>query len=404
MTGAISFSRIVLVSYVPFFIWTFLGGHKQLFFGFSSDHITILMAFVSASLSLLLVRSVSKEELNIVLLFIAIYFFYCLSVLIAPTPYLFVARLIDHFVYMVISLGVAFFFKDRVATFLKMIAGAAVASAVVVVLAWLCLGLGSWGRVTIPVYTEGSFSYFPGGYETSADPNVLAFFLYVGAITLLYGFFDRRWTKLALAVVMFAGILTFSRSGFVSFFMAVVAYAFVLAAGWLGKGADFKISISKLFVSLTIFAVAFFLVVQAVLAYFPLIKSRVFDYSSNSDRLQRLHYFIETGFVNPLRIIFGHGLGATRESIDPHLFYLSVVYDTGLISLMFVLFAIVWPVFRLFKIASVKTAAYAAGVGVFFLTNAMFYWQVRTYYFVVALLFVLYLSASDSKKRSLKSI
>ena len=45
---------LTIILFIPFFLWSFLGGHKQLVFGVSSDHVINFFSFLVAFLFLFL--------------------------------------------------------------------------------------------------------------------------------------------------------------------------------------------------------------------------------------------------------------------------------------------------------------------------------------------------------------
>ncbi|MQS82212.1 hypothetical protein E4K59_24950, partial [Escherichia coli] len=92
----------------------------------------------------------------------------------------------SHAVYIVISMWFIFFFKRKPIHLSYLIALGLLFVSSFLLIKLFQLGFGDWGRLTVPVFYDNSWSYFPLGYESSSDPNVLAFMLCIGSIYMFF--------------------------------------------------------------------------------------------------------------------------------------------------------------------------------------------------------------------------
>lgn len=382
------FDYYIFFSLLIFFVWSFLGGHKQVVFGINSDHISVAIAFFGAVVSILRHARYTPLQYQYALFAMGILVYFLLGSAFALDPAVALKRTAVHSVYYVIVFGAAFFFLRHQRLFYPSLIGSAFFSSCVVLLACWFMGFGSWGRVTIPVYSvdTGQFAYFPGGYETSSDPNVLAFFLYLGVLLILrtYGF-SGRW-KLLIIVPVLAAFLTFSRSLLLSFIVAVAAgWAVTFAAACLkGRVRRAHFSAPSLFGLLAAALAALYVVALFVDRFL----FRFSGSSSNRDRIERLVYYqhkvTETDWYHWL---IGHGPGAIGSDLDPHNYFLTMFYDTGLIGTGLVTALLVSLLIKSLRWHSGRIlVGVSFTVFVYFLVAAQFYWQVRTFYFVILIM------------------
>jgi len=201
---AAAYNCVLLLMFVPFLMWSFLGGHKQHFWGVSSDHFFTMVALAAALIIIFSKNATPNRAFDIYFVFILIGLFF-VSVLRSADPVDSVAQLVVAVVYILVSLGIALFFKSKVRLFFNLIISVSCFSSLTILVSFLFLGLGAWGRLTIPVYQDGIFSYFPAGYESSSDPNVLSYFIYIGILTVFY--FKRvflvGWRLVCFVFVLF---------------------------------------------------------------------------------------------------------------------------------------------------------------------------------------------------------
>lgn len=375
------FSMRFLVVYFafPFFLWSFLGGHKQFFWGIQSDYLMTFLACIACALVLVYGYKGHKLGCEASVLYV-VYIVCCIFALFYPKASedaLYI--LMTYIVYFGISFILSFFFSKHNDIFFKQIELAAVISSVILLLAFIFVGVGSWGRMTIPVYINGGFAYFPEGYTSSSDPNVLAYFLGIGALTLLFKKAESRFFVIKFSCILVALLLTASRSALIAFILAYFTYSVITFNG--------RVSFKKIIFFFCLFLPALFVSLgyldnQGLL--------RIKEITTDSDRMERLSYAI--GVIGDISsFLRGNGVGFSRETYDPHNFFIATVMDTGFLSLC-VLFGIL-----LFSVYSIwcnhtdkKSRAYAVALLAFFCVIAMFYWQVRTFYFVLLILFVLY--------------
>lgn len=382
----------MLALLAPFFLWSFLGGHKQVVLGINSDHIATGIALLGAVAIVLSARNYGRRELGIGSAIVVLVGLYLVSVFRSPDIFTALARMAEHLVYLVITYAAALLFKGRTHALLKLMLICALVSAVVIVIAAIFLGLGSWERVTIPVYVDGGFAYFPYGYESSSDPNVLSYYVYLGALVMLHRKnASLRW-NLGFAVLCAGGILTLSRSGFLGFVVAVAAFANVIFSYRLLEG-NARIKLQTLLFSACAIVAVLAISVIGLDDIGRVVYERINHQASNQDRIMRLIAVREMILTDVPGLLFGSGIGYSRATIDPHMFYLSTILDVGLATLVLNLGLILWPAF---VVASHKHAprdkALVVSIVVFFLVIALFYWHVRVYYFVLLVLFCFYFS------------
>lgn len=388
------FDKFIFILFTPFFIWSFLGGHKQIVFGISSDHVATIAAFFASALVLLLHNTYKIKEIQFLTLYLLIFFIFLFSVFNSPDVIESLQLVLTHVVYFFITFGAALYFKSRTELFFKLLLFSAVFSAIIMLISFVNLGLGSWMRLTIPVYENGVFSYFPSGNESSSDPNVLSYFIYLGALIVIFVKGFVGWWRVVFLVLLIAGLLTLSRSGFVAFFMAMIFYALTFYAYRVASGKAGLVSIPfilRVIVPILLLLSVFFIWVWVDWSYFhDLILDRIYSEGSNSSRIERLVIAVDILFEDPFLLLVGHGLGFSRLTIDPHNYYLSTMIDSGFISLILILFAFICPFITLVRRRhSANEIAFAIAMTMFFLVIAMFYWQMRTYYFILLILWVL---------------
>lgn len=391
--------KIILLFFVPFFLWSFLGGHKQFVFGFNTDHLATALAFIGSSLFFITITKVPKKFLIVLNLLLLLFSFFLITILFSELNS-YVARVFFiNFVYLYITLALALYFRDRLDLFFSLIICFSLASSLIVLLSFFYLGFGSWLRVTIPVFEYGQFLYFPNGYESSSDPNVLSYFLFLGALVTFYikGFRSYWWA--AFSLIVFAGLLTMSRSGFLGFLIAISVYfgiglSHVFSRQKISKGSFLMALSFIVFVPILVFGLFFLYDFSYV---FDLVENRIYSTDSNESRIDRLVYsyndFINNSFSD---LFFGHGLGYTRIDLDPHFFWLSILLDTGLVSFLLTLFIFVFLFVKSYDNVRYSSLKYLlVSLFFFFLTISFLYWQLRTFYFVLLIFIVIDLSTNQ---------
>lgn len=340
-----------------------------------------MLAFFASLLILLRYRIYGNLSINII-------FIYSLYFLISIASLFFnefdmnsIYILLIGCIYFFITLSLSVFFLEREEIFFRMIIFSSIFSSLVLIFSFIFLGMGSWGRVTVPVFFEGNFEYFPMGYESSSDPNVLAYFLGFGLITAI--FFKKDSAFSFSSVMIFIGMcLTLSRSAFLSMMMVFTLYFSYILSKSLKDYILIKVSILGIVV----------IFISYIFYYFnlhELLLSRIYSEDSNSDRAERIYMTLDF-IMDPVRILFGSGVGFSRGNVDPHNFYLSTIQDTGLFSLSLIFLI---PLFLIFCLAKKNIDSnlkkYAFSLVVFFCVISMFYWQMRTYYFLILILIIL---------------
>lgn len=399
-------SFIIIFSFVPFYFWSFLGGHKQDFYGINSDYIFIALAAFGAVL--IWFGRLPRGVLVVLVAIFLIGIVQLISFIKGQEVYGLYALLVG-FVYLFISSSYAVFFSRGLTHLVRLTVFLCFVSYLVVIFSWVFMGFSSWGRITIPIYDWSSqvFAYYPYGYEGSSDVNVLAYFLYSGIIVCYFLWMpSREWYKVIfIAAGLLAGILTVSRSAALSF--AIMTFLFFLLCA---LRYFFRLSISvklinRLVVFLVIFVPASMLLITTENQLRAQVEERVTSGSvaSNEDRINRLtsslNHISESDIYD---LAFGGGVGYSRNHSDPHNFYISTFIDLGFVGLMafFVgpLFLVGWIVF--FSTADPRVKNFTLCISLFFLLVSLFYWQLRFYYYWCFWIFVIYLNFSGLAKKS----
>lgn len=392
--------KILLLFFFPFLFWSFLGGHKQFLFGINTDHVATALAFIGSILVFLFTVKVSKKYLFVLFLFSIIILSYLVSIPNSGHGIESFSLAIKHIVYIFITLGLALLFQDRINLFFSLIILLSFISAFIILLSFSYLGLGSWLRMTVPVYENGQFLYFPRGYESSSDPNVLSYFLFLGALVLFYVKGLKGYWWIVFFTIFSAGVLTFSRSGFLAFTLVILLYfisQFIVSLSRMRVSKGFLIKEASMALMFIIFI--FVLLSYYDFSYFlDIVEQRIYSIGSNNDRVVRILYtFNEFYNYDFYSLIFGKGMGATRLDVDPHSFWLSILLDTGLFSFIAVFFAFVFLFIQSFMgVKSFSLKLLIISLFLYFLIISLFYWQIRTFYFVM-LIFIIFYISKESK-------
>ncbi|HEC47463.1 MAG TPA: hypothetical protein ENI17_07525, partial [Pseudomonas xinjiangensis] len=143
--------KVIALLFFPFFLWSFLGGHKQIVLGISTDHLATFFAFLGAILAIWWTGRFGSQELLAASLIILMFCSFIVSIFFAIDQVAAAKNILPHAIYATIAYGGALFFRSRLDFFYKMIFLSAFISSVVVVLSVSTLGMGGWGRATIPV-------------------------------------------------------------------------------------------------------------------------------------------------------------------------------------------------------------------------------------------------------------
>jgi hypothetical protein len=392
--------KVILIFFLPFLLWSFLGGHKQHLFGVSTDHMATAVALIGSTIVFLSVSRVPKRFLLISSFLLTLMSFFLLSVFLSDDVYESLNIFYKHLGYLYITLALALFFKDRLDIFFNIIILFSLLSSIIILLSFIYLGLGSWLRVTIPIYENGQFLYFPNGYESSSDPNVLSYFLFLGGLVTFHLKGLHGYWALVFALIIFAGLLTMSRSGFLGFAIAINAYLIIKFNNMVfnhkvSKTKSFKALLFVFFVPVVVFSILLFQDVNSVL---EILESRIYSEGSNESRIYRLSYSYQFFLNNNLwSLLFGNGIGFTRVDLDPHFFWFSVLLDTGALSLFLMLFIYIYLFFKSYlNVNSGELKGLLVSVFFLFFIVSFLYWQLRFFYFVMLIFILLYLSQNMS--------
>lgn len=375
----------------PFILWSVMGGNKQVVMGVNSDHVVTVYTLFSCTLLgcyWLIKRKSFIKRSHIFLLCLVVAY---LVINIFVYNHKSITLITSHAVYIVISMWFIFFFKRKPIHLSYLIALGLLFVSSFLLIKLFQLGFGDWGRLTVPVFYDNSWSYFPLGYESSSDPNVLAFMLCIGSIYMFFTLPNKYTINIIFILSMMCSFLTLSRSSFLSFFISfliVSVYSFfVLKKTQLRLLALIMISLAMSFVVMKNIPAVVTENNGASFVTEPNITERIVSKASNSDRIARLKNAIVE--ISNLKTMFiGNGIGYSTLTQDPHNFYLSTIIDSGILILAIVMMVLTKP---LLMVSRTPTKSHVI-LGCMFLTIyymfiSLFYWQVRVLYFVIILLF-----------------
>jgi hypothetical protein len=201
-------------------------------------------------------------------------------------------------------------------------------------------GLMAYKRLTFPFGTSPLLSYISG-------------FLIIYGIYKLYNRRGIIWYFLlpSLFIILLG---TFSRSGLLSLIISIIS----LAIYNRNKSARFNSKPIYVFLIIIFIILPFSIVGISRVFDIPLLM-RMTDYDIFSDGSSfaghiniRLIILKKILFSNPVNIFFGYGIGGTVKYLNVssgHMSFATVLYDLGIIGLVF--FSILWfyPAFILFK-------------------------------------------------------
>lgn len=375
----------------PFILWSVMGGNKQVVMGVNSDHVVTVYTLFSCTLLgcyWLIKRKSFIKRSHIFLLCLVVAY---LVINIFVYNHKSITLITSHAVYIVISMWFIFFFKRKPIHLSYLIALGLLFVSSFLLIKLFQLGFGDWGRLTVPVFYDNSWSYFPLGYESSSDPNVLAFMLCVGSIYMFFTLPNKYTINIIFILSMMCSFLTLSRSSFLSFFISfliVSVYSFfVLKKTQLRLLALIMISLAMSFVVMKNIPAVVTENNGASFVTEPNITERIVSKASNSDRIARLKNAIVE--ISNLKTMFiGNGIGYSTLTQDPHNFYLSTIIDSGILILAIVMMVLTKPLLMVSRTPTKSNVILGCMfLTIYYMFISLFYWQVRVLYFVIILLF-----------------
>lgn len=375
----------------PFILWSVMGGNKQVVMGVNSDHVVTVYTLFSCTLLgcyWLIKRKSFIKRSHIFLLCLVVAY---LVINIFVYNHKSITLITSHAVYIVISMWFIFFFKRKPIHLSYLIALGLLFVSSFLLIKLFQLGFGDWGRLTVPVFYDNSWSYFPLGYESSSDPNVLAFMLCIGSIYMFFTLPNKYTINIIFILSMMCSFLTLSRSSFLSFFISfliVSVYSFfVLKKTQLRLLALIMISLAMSFVVMKNIPAVVTENNGASFVTEPNITERIVSKASNSDRIARLKNAIVE--ISNLKTMFiGNGIGYSTLTQDPHNFYLSTIIDSGILILAIVMMVLTKPLLMVSRTPEKSNVILGCMfLTIYYMFISLFYWQVRVLYFVIILLF-----------------
>lgn len=375
----------------PFILWSVMGGNKQVVMGVNSDHVVTVYTLFSCTLLgcyWLIKRKSFIKRSHIFLLCLVVAY---LVINIFVYNHKSITLITSHAVYIVISMWFIFFFKRKPIHLSYLIALGLLFVSSFLLIKLFQLGFGDWGRLTVPVFYDNSWSYFPLGYESSSDPNVLAFMLCIGSIYMFFTLPNKYIINIIFILSMMCSFLTLSRSSFLSFFISfliVSVYSFfVLKKTQLRLLVLIMISLAMSFVVMKNIPAVVTENNGASFVTEPNITERIVSKASNSDRIARLKNAIVE--ISNLKTMFiGNGIGYSTLTQDPHNFYLSTIIDSGILILAIVMMVLTKPLLMVSRTPTKSNVILGCMfLTIYYMFISLFYWQVRVLYFVIILLF-----------------
>lgn len=375
----------------PFILWSVMGGNKQVVMGVNSDHVVTVYTLFSCTLLgcyWLIKRKSFIKRSHIFLLCLVVAY---LVINIFVYNHKSITLITSHAVYIVISMWFIFFFKRKPIHLSYLIALGLLFVSSFLLIKLFQLGFGDWGRLTVPVFYDNSWSYFPLGYESSSDPNVLAFMLCIGSIYMFFTLPNKYTINIIFILSMMCSFLTLSRGSFLSFFISfliVSVYSFfVLKKTQLRLLALIMISLAMSFVVMKNIPAVVTENNGASFVTEPNITERIVSKASNSDRIARLKNAIVE--ISNLKTMFiGNGIGYSTLTQDPHNFYLSTIIDSGILILAIVMMVLTKPLLMVSRTPTKSNVILGCMfLTIYYMFISLFYWQVRVLYFVIILLF-----------------
>lgn len=375
----------------PFILWSVMGGNKQVVMGVNSDHVVTVYTLFSCTLLgfyWLIKRKSFIKRSHIFLLCLVVAY---LVINIFVYNHKSITLITSHAVYIVISMWFIFFFKRKPIHLSYLIALGLLFVSSFLLIKLFQLGFGDWGRLTVPVFYDNSWSYFPLGYESSSDPNVLAFMLCIGSIYMFFTLPNKYTINIIFILSMMCSFLTLSRSSFLSFFISfliVSVYSFfVLKKTQLRLLVLIMISLAMSFVVMKNIPAVATENNGASFVTEPNITERIVSKASNSDRIARLKNAIVE--ISNLKTMFiGNGIGYSTLTQDPHNFYLSTIIDSGILILAIVMMVLTKPLLMVSRTPTKSNVILGCMfLTIYYMFISLFYWQVRVLYFVIILLF-----------------
>lgn len=366
----------------------FLANHPQEILGIKINHIAILIAAIYTPFLLIKIKSTPKIYINLTIVFFSILLINVIQI-IFNNHFDLLPHLKDSIIYFSIYLIAALSFIKAPQKAIKSIIIISLIASSILILSFIFLGLPSWNRIFYPIYSEGKFSY-PSSYSELADPNVIAYFLTFGLGCTLFSTNKKNGSNLfptqkiikiiPCIIILCAIILTLSRSG-------IIASLFLVILKILQ--GNFKQKIFFLISLLSIILIYNIIPKNDLVS--EIIEERLNSESSNSDRQFRLKNTLEIIENHPYIIFFGLGPGySSHNKIDPHNFYLSLLIDGGIVVFSLTFYMLYLILFNIKKICNHEDYILAKNLVKSFLIISLFYWQFKSYYFLIFLLLSIY--------------
>lgn len=362
--------------------------------GLKLDNIIGFLLFIVLAIYILFGARLFSPDWS-VLVGVTFYFIVAtLSTLLSLEPIYSLGRFIVIGGYAFVALSVPYIFMDRLRFLGCVMISFASMSAFVIWVSYFVLGMSSWGRMTIPTYTSYGFKYFPEGWGSSADPNILGFGLVLSCLFFIATQDRLRVFHLMLIVFTFsAAMLALSRTVMVSLLVAFgcsVILLFLVRMAMYPEALKIKYRLSAKLVLTAVFGIITILVFP-----FDALAQRIMQHSMA--RIDLIRYAINVWLQNDKTILFGVGFDMARATRDPHNIYLTALHDMGLIGLLALLglFACILHVILKIKISRIRF--WALVIFFYISTAGLSYWHTKTLW--VSLMFCLLLASYDRYTR-----
>lgn len=236
---------------------------------------------------------------------------------------------------------------------------------VIVIFAYVVIGKTEYGRVTLPSIEHGALAYrYVEDVGLLPDPNVFSYgLIFIYFLSLRY----ERPKLVTLSILLLGLILIGSRSALL---------AFIVVSGiWLNIAYKAR-GVKLLFVLIPI---AIFGSLLVDFSQFDIVE-RFKNPENYVERAGAWNAFANDYFSSGINVIFGFGFGAARSGGDPHNFYISTLYDGGIVAFFCLLF-VYYAAFRyVFKELRGTSKHVGNAMLCFNLLIGLFYWQDQMFF------------------------
>lgn len=335
--------------------------------------------------------------LSVLLAGLAYFCILFVSVVLSAAPGYSLQRYLVIAGYAFVALSVPYLFAHRSAVLGRWLFAAGLFSASVIYGAYALLGMSSWGRMTIPTYypPTGRFEYFPEGWGSSADPNMLAVGLALSVLFFL-AVSPLRWRSWAAsAYVLGAAALTGSRTAFAALIVSLGMGALLVGLPWLlARSQAVRVRLSGLLAAAL--AVPGMVWLAVTMLPLGLLIERLLQ--GDSLRWKLAEHALGVWLDNLKHLVIGAGFNIARSVSDPHNIYLTALHDSGVLGLLGLLTLLAVVLIKALWVVDVKLRFWGVSIFFFIAFSGMTYWHTKTFW--VAVMLVLLICTADRRREA----